>query len=302
MFAAISGLWLTKQLMIESYGQPAGKTEQQSLEMRWLGVAGIELRANEQILVIDPFVTRPPFRRMWWGRVRSDSDLAAATVPNGDFVLVTHAHWDHVMDVPAVIEQTKAIAYGSPNTCQLLAILGVPEEYLYEIKVGDQLTLGTFEVAIFPAEHGLVMGRPFATGSLARNLRPPLRMRDYRMDVCFSFLIEVGGLRFLDWSSEQIHLAPLADVLFVKPFREQAYYEALLGVVQPGVVIPIHWDDFMRPLTQPLRPMLKPPRMAFPPFARVDLTAFSQLIKRITPQTQMFLPEIFHIYELSEFL
>ena len=270
--------------------------------MRWLGVAGIELRLNEHILVIDPFVTRPPFRRMLWGRIRSDSGLVATTVPYGDFVLVSHTHWDHVMDVPAVIEQTSATAYGSPNTCQLLTILGVPEEHLHEIKVGDQLTLGMFQVAILQAEHRLVLGRPFATGSLAPNLHPPLRMRDYRMDTCFSFLIEVDGLRFLDWSSEQAHLAPLADVLFVKPLRKPAYYQALLGVVQPRIVIPIHWDDFMRPLSRPLRPMLKSPRLAFQPLARVDLTAFSQLIKRIAPKMQVFFPEIFHLYELSEFL
>lgn len=281
---------------------PREKAEQRCLEMRWLGVAGIEIKANEQILVIDPFVTRPPFKRMWWGRVRSDATLATATVPHGDFVLVTYAHWDHVMDVPAVIDQTKATAYGSPNTCQLLAILGVPEEHLHEIKTGDQLTLGTFQVEVFPAEHGLVLGRTFATGSLAPNLLPPLRMRDYRIDACFSFLIKVGGLRFLDWSSKQVDSAPSADVLFVKPLQDRAYYEVLLSMVQPRVVIPIHWDDFMRPLSQPIRPMLKPPRLAFPPLARVDLTAFRQLIKRIAPQTQVFLPEIFRLYELSAFL
>ncbi len=279
----------------EKPGQPCHKR-------RWLGVAGIELRATEQILVIDPFVTRPPLRRMWWGRIRSDAALAAKTVPHGDFVLVTHAHWDHVMDVPAVIEKTKAAAYGSPNTCQLLTILGVPEDHLHEINVSDQLNLGAFRVEIFPAEHGLVLGRPFATGSLAANLQPPLRMRDYRMDACFSFLIEVGGLRFLDWSGERVDSAPPADVLFVKPHQERAYYEVLLGMVQPRVIIPIHWDDFMRPLSQPLRPMLKPPRLAFPPLARVDLSEFRQMIKRIAPQTKVFLPEIFRLYELSEFL
>ena len=278
------------------------KTGQRCLEMRWLGVAGIELRVNKQILVIDPFVTRPPFRRMWFGRIRSASALASATVPHGDFVLVTHAHWDHIMDVPAIIKQTRATAYGSTNTCRILTILGVPEEHFHEIKVGDQLTLGMFQVTILQAEHGLVLGRPFATGSLAPNLHPPLRMRDYRMDTCFSFLIEVDGFRFLDWSSEQVHLAPLADVLFVKPLQKPAYYETLLGVVQPRVVIPIHWDDFMRPLSQPIRPMLKPPRLAFQPLARVDLTEFSKLIKRISPKTQVFLPKIFHLYELSEFL
>jgi L-ascorbate metabolism protein UlaG (beta-lactamase superfamily) len=30
-----------------------------SLTFRWLGVAGIELKTGEQILAIDPFLTRP---------------------------------------------------------------------------------------------------------------------------------------------------------------------------------------------------------------------------------------------------
>ncbi|HEX9134023.1 MAG TPA: MBL fold metallo-hydrolase [Ktedonobacteraceae bacterium] len=281
---------------------PKEKAPQCCTEIRWLGVAGIELRVNEQILVIDPFVTRPPWRRMWLGHVRSNSALVAATVPRCDFVLVTHAHWDHVMDVPDVIGQTRATAFGSPNACRLLAILGVPEKRIYEIKVGDQMTLGTFQIEVLPAEHGLVLGRPFASGSLAPNLRPPLRMRDYRMDACFSFLIEVGGLRWLDWGSEGVEPAKPADVLFVKPQQERAYYEALLGVVQPRVVIPIHWDNFMLPLSQPIRPMFKPPRLAFPPLEHVDLTEFHQLIKQIAPQARVFLPEIFRLYDVSEFL
>jgi len=48
--------------------------------------------------------------------------------------------------------------------------------------------------------------------------------------------------------------------------------------------------------------MLKPPRLAFPPLARVDLTAFGQMIKRFAPQTQVFLPELFRLYQLSELL
>jgi L-ascorbate metabolism protein UlaG (beta-lactamase superfamily) len=271
-----------------------------AVRFRWLGVAGIELRVNEQILAIDPFVTRPPFRRMWFGRVHADGALVATTIPQCDFVLVTHAHHDHLMDVPDVIQQTGATAFGSPNACQLLSILGVPEGHLHEIKVGDQFTLGHIQVEVLPAEHLKVPG--FSPGPLSPRLRPPLRIRDYRMDTCFSFLIEVGGLRWLDWGSVRSEPALLADVLFVMPQQERAYYEALLGVVQPRVVIPIHWDYLFRPLSQPLRPILKPPRLGFPPLERVDLSGFRQLIKQIAPEAKVFIPEIFRPYDLSECL
>ena len=268
--------------------------------LRWLGVAGIELRMNEQILEIDPFVSRPRLWRLLLRRLRSNEALITATVPRCDFVLVTHAHYDHVMDVPEVIRQTRATAFGSPNTCQLLALLGVPQEHIHEIKVGDRFPLGHFQVEILPAEHLKVPG--FPPGPLPPRLRPPLRMWDYQMDIDFGFLIEVGGLRFLDWSSECVEPALAADILFLKPQRERAYYEALLKVVQPRVVIPIHWDDLMRPLSQPLRPMCKRPSLTFPPLGRVDLTEFRRLIKLISPQVHVFLPQIFRQYNLRELL
>jgi L-ascorbate metabolism protein UlaG (beta-lactamase superfamily) len=265
---------------------------------RWLGVAGIELGVNEQILALDPFLTRPPFRRMWFGRVRSDSALVVTTIPQCNVILITHAHHDHLMDVPEIIQQTGATAYGSPNACKLLAILGVPEKRLHETRVGDQLSLGHFRVEVLPAKHLKVPG--FSPGPLPPKLRPPLQMRDYRMDNCFSFLIQIGGQRWLDWGSVSAEPALPADVLCVAPDADAVYYEALLAVVQPRIIIPIHWDDIFRPLSKPIRPYWKPPHFAFPPLERVDLIEFRQLIKQIAPEAKVFIPEIFRLYDLSE--
>lgn len=126
------------------------------------------------------------------------------------------------MDVPDVIQQTRAKAFGSPNACQLLTILGVPEGRCHEIKVGDRFPPGHFQIEVLPAEHLKVPG--FSPGPLPRRLRPPLRIRDYRMDTCFSFLIEVGGLSFLDWGSVCSEPAFPADVLWVNPGADAAYY------------------------------------------------------------------------------
>ena len=98
------------------------------IQIRWLGVAGIELRTADQTLVIDPYLTRVPFWRVAFRRLRTDHALVAQHIPRCDFVLVTHSHFDHLMDVPAVVHHTGALALGSVNTCRLLALSGVTQK------------------------------------------------------------------------------------------------------------------------------------------------------------------------------
>jgi L-ascorbate metabolism protein UlaG (beta-lactamase superfamily) len=100
---------------------------------RWLGVAGLELAAGGCTLLIDPYVTRIPFMRMWLGRVRPDRDLITRMFTRADAVLVSHAHFDHVMDVPDVVRNTGADAFGSPNACRLLSACGAGAERIHEI-------------------------------------------------------------------------------------------------------------------------------------------------------------------------
>src|SRR5260370_40827586 len=95
------------------------------------------------------------------------------------------------------------------------------------------------------------------------------------MDLDFSFAVGAAGYRLLAWSSEHAAPAVAADILWVKPFATRpAFYAELLRAVRPRLVIPIHWDGFLRPLSKPLRPMLRPPGASMRPLPRVDLTEF----------------------------
>jgi len=307
------------------------------MQFRWLGVSGVELSADDQILAIDPYFTRIPLWRMAFGRVRPDRELIANQIPRSDFVLVTHAHVDHLMDVPDVVQNTGAIALGSPNTCRLLEASGVPAQQIREIAAGDRLTLGKFRVDVLPADHPTVAGWRLFNGPLPPNLRPPLRARDYSMDRCFGFLVEIDGLRLLHCPGQAVP----AEVLTVKPVWTRSRYESLLRGARPRVVIPVHWDDFTRPLSEPVRPMLAPLNIKGSPTAptadsrvrstaalskgseaalsnikgseaalsgqlmsplkRIDLAQFEQMVTQIVPETQVLIPEVSRIYDLSEF-
>jgi L-ascorbate metabolism protein UlaG (beta-lactamase superfamily) len=268
------------------------------LTFRWLGVAGIELRLGREVLAIDPFFTRPKVLRLLAGRrVRPNVELATRILPSCSALLVTHAHYDHVMDVPAIALHTGVTVYGSENTSALMRILGVPGRQIRQVGVGDQFQCGPFHVEVLPGQHMRIPAEKMFNGPLPEKLRIPLRLSDYRMDKCFSFRVEASGVRVLVGS----HPAP-ADVLFTIPLNPAVNYEQLLPTVQPRLVVPIHWDLMFRPLTRPLRPMLTTagPRNRLP--RRVDLENFRRRTERIQPEAKVLIPEIFRNYRIDDLI
>jgi len=253
-------------------------------------VAGVAITAHGETLAIDPFFTRPSYSRFLFGRPLPDPLLAARLLPHCDYVFVSHAHWDHVMDVPVVARVTGAIAHGSPNTCRLLEIHHVPDRQIRLVDAGDRFTLGPFKVEVLQGDHGWVPVLPSA-GELASDLRPPLRLREYRMDSCFSFLVEVDGYRFLMQPGPPVR----ADLLFVVPaMLGAAYYAGLLQSVRPAVIVPIHWDNLFHPLSRPLHET--------PPLTGMRLTQFRSLVARLAPWARFLVPEFGRSYRVRELL
>lgn len=273
-----------------------------TLSYRWLGVAGLEFRYDNYTLLVDPFFTRPSKLALLIGqRVQANSSLVARHITGADAVLVTHPHYDHLLDVPEVLRLTSARAYGSANACSLLALHSIPAEQACIIKVGDRLNLGPFSVEVLPANHTRVPFPRLYNGALPLALRRgsarlPLRLSDYRMDVCYSFNIQVGGRTF------QVGKQPVpADVLFLSPYDSEGTLGSVLRAVQPRRVVPIHWDDFTRPLSRPLRTMLLTPaqglRPIIPPVRRLSLAAFVRNVRQVLPDVEVSIPEIFQFYQ-----
>jgi L-ascorbate metabolism protein UlaG (beta-lactamase superfamily) len=269
------------------------------MKLRWLGVAGIELRLDGQTMAIDPYFTRMPLWRML-GRMSPNKRLVADQLPRCDYVLVTHPHYDHLADVPEVVRNTGATALGSANACRLLAALGVPAQQVRPVGVGDSLALGDFRVEVLAGSHGRIPLAGLFNRPLSPRLRSPLRAWDYRMDGCFSFLVRAAGYRVMVGLGEYPEEAPAADVLCIGVINSAESYRSLLQRARPQVVVPIHWDDLFRPLSQPIRPMLMPPAWRLPPLRRVDLAGFASMIHAMSPTSRVIVPEIFHPYRLVE--
>jgi L-ascorbate metabolism protein UlaG (beta-lactamase superfamily) len=266
-----------------------------AVTFRWLGVAGVELRVAGQVLLVDPFLTRQPFHRLFVGRPHPDAGLLAAQFPRCEFILVTHSHWDHLLDVPCIALRTGAMVLGSPNTCQIAAAYGVPAEQIRQVGIGEQVALGAFDCEVLAADHGRTPLDWLINGRVPEDLEVPLRLRDYRMDTCFSFLVKAGGVRILLMPGA----SRPADVMMVAANLPSTRLTALLGEVGPRLVVPAHWDNLYRPVTFPLRPMLGPPTLAWPPFRRMDPDRFKTLVEELAPAAHVLLPELFAVYRLD---
>jgi hypothetical protein len=256
-----------------------------SLTFRWLGVAGVELRAGSQILVIDPFFTRSTITSLWRALV-PNTHLVAEKLPECHFALVTHAHYDHLMDVPAVLRHTGADAYGSANTCQLLRLQGITTQQVHEIQVNDHLALGNFSVEVIPGQHSPIPFGKLFNGRLRSRLKLPLHVQDYRMDVCLGFHITVEGERLLVCAREP----QPADVLFAVAQEPKEYYLKLLQGAQPRLFVPIHWDNFTRPLSKPLSPFTRPGRM--------PLSQITSLARGTQLGVEVIIPQVFKDYPI----
>lgn len=257
-----------------------------SLVIRWLGVAGIELTAGDQVLAFDPFFSRPTLLQMLCP-IRSDPTPIANHLPACNVVLVTHSHYDHVLDIPQVLRHTGATAYGSANTCQLLRLHGVPEDQVAEVQVGDTLTLGAFHVEVINGRHSSIPLGGIFNGNLQSGLRPPLRVQDYHMDVCLGYCITAMGTRLLVCAAEP----QPTHILFAGAQETRDYYLRLISGAQPQTFIPIHWDNFTRPLKKPLHRFTRP--------GGLQLWQITELARMVLPGINVIIPEIFRKYEIN---
>ncbi len=251
-----------------------------SLSLRWLGVQGIELGCAGHVLAIDPFFTRPTIWK-FFQRVPPDLHLMEQLLPRCDTILVTHSHYDHVLDVPALAQQCGASVYGSANTCRLLELWGVPGRQFHPVQPGSHLSLGPFDVEVLPGLHVRFPGDGFLYGELKKGLHVPLRPVNYTVDHIFGYFIQAQGVRILFCPGPALP----ADVVIAGVTYGQDYYRRLLTEASPRIFIPLHWDNFFLPLGKPSRQLAWPGRMR--------LKWLERLVGETSPGTRFIVPELF---------
>ncbi|MDP3859683.1 MAG: MBL fold metallo-hydrolase [Stagnimonas sp.] len=239
-----------------------------ALTATWFGVTAVLLRDGQHAVMADPFFSRPPGmlnallnRRIEPDEARISAWLQRAGVEHLDAVLVSHSHYDHAMDAGAVARLTGATLLGSESSLNIGRGAGLPESQLRRVEPGARYPFGSFGVRFIESAHaGATGGRP--TGEIDAPLVPPARYLDYRLGGTYSIVVEHPQGRVLLHGSAGFRPGMLrgerADLVFLGVAAVddlETYLRETVGTVGARRVIPTHWDDFWRPLEQPLRPL-----------------------------------------------
>lgn len=281
-----------------------GDRAARSVSLRWLGTTGWRIDVGDRTVLFDPYLTRFPTGLFGSGldpktKLTTDPTVVDPHIGRPELVLVSHSHWDHLGDVPYIAKTTGARVIGTETTYHLLTALGVDPKQISVVKGGEVLDIGTITVEVVPSLHSRNKNCSyFAPGTLnAPPATVPETIADLPEGDTLAFQVtagEHGPSAFLmgasDFSERAVRgLRPdLAMVaLPTATSTTHRYVPRLLSALgSPGVVVPVHWDNFELPLSgSPVRD----PAM--------DLDAFLAQVEKASPDTRTVVPDYRTVYD-----
>ena len=243
------------------------------VRVRWLGVAGFSIQADDTTLLFDPYLSRPGFWKTLLWRYRPDVGLLtrftspaspAPEMASASLVLIGHSHFDHLGDAPWIAERTGATLVGSRTTVAIAQGYGLPAEQTRRLDPGATLRHGAFEIRVVESRHAKVLlGRAPLVGEVTSPPAGAIHALSFKLGDARGYLVTHWrtGLRIYLLSSADRHLPALetlrddgvgVDLLLPAiQGRDAELGGDLVRTLRPRIVVPHHFDDFFRPLDDP---------------------------------------------------
>ena len=242
----------------------------ETLELTYFGTAGWRISDGRVTVLVDPYLSRlkygggghpdddrPAFSRddLAW----SDTTLIDANIPEADFILCTHAHFDHLADVPYIARKTGAKVIGHETAIAILRAYGIPDEQLYTVKGGEDYQFQDFSVRVVPGLHSALNEKHYFDSrryDANTELRAPLRINQFIEGGSLNFLarfqhhnvLAMGSMNFIEREFQGLEPDVLLAGVNGSRLGIYDYDRRLLASTGfPPVVLPTHWDNFRYP-------------------------------------------------------
>jgi L-ascorbate metabolism protein UlaG (beta-lactamase superfamily) len=241
------------------------------LRLTHLGAAGWEITDGARVILLDPYLSRlrvtGQFGTYATPEVAGDTrpvfgpdddlvcDVAAVDrhVTRADFILHSHSHFNHTLDMPHIARRTGATVIGTESTTNLARAGGVPESQLISVRGGEDFAFGGLSVKVIPSLHSALNGKHFFDSRVVpRDFTGPRRLRHDVEGGTLAYLLRLGGYRILWFGSmnyierEVAGLRP--DVAMIAAARQRLEIHDYTGRLMralglPRLVFATHWDE-----------------------------------------------------------
>jgi hypothetical protein len=270
---------------------PRPESSDDTVLVRYLGVAGLYVEWRGVALLFGPYFTRVSVLHAAFGKIEQDraaiaKGLDGLDLDRVDAVLVGHAHYDHLGDVPVVLldhAHSASVLVNRSGANMLSAFPGLgPSVVALEPLDGHWLHLSDrhaspLPVRVLPLRSGhasLMAGYRYAPGEVEAPWTSwdDKRHRDMREGLTFAFLVDLLDadgrpafrVHYQDAASDAPLGFPSEDVIAERPvdlavtcmpssWRANDYPQGILERTRARHVLVAHYDDFFRPLDRPVR-------------------------------------------------
>ncbi len=240
------------------------------LEMTYFGAAGWRISDGNVVVLVDPWPSRlkygggghpdddrPDFARddIAW----ADTTLIDSLIPEADFILVQHGHFDHLGDVPYIARRTGAKVIATETVIMILRAYGIPDDQLHAVHGGEDYQFDNFSVRVVPGLHSALGEKHYHDSRRYDRTTPleaPLRIDQFIEGGALSFLarfegrtvLTMGSMNFIEREFEGLEPDILLAGINSSRLGLFDYDRRLLTSTGfPPVVIPTHWDNFRLP-------------------------------------------------------
>lgn len=239
------------------------------LSVTWLGVTTLLIDDGSSALMTDGYFSRPNLVRVGAGRVspspaRIDECLTRAGVDRLAAVIPLHTHIDHALDSAVVAERTGAVLIGGASAANIGHGQGLSSDRIVVAEPGEPIAAGAYDVTLIESHHCPPDRFP---GTIDAPVRPPVRASAYRCGEAWAVLVRhrpsqrrlllLGSAGFIPGAlagqrAEVVYLG-VGQLGLQPPQYLQDYWDETVRTVGASTVVLTHWDDFFRPLCEPLR-------------------------------------------------
>lgn len=246
--------------------------------LTWLGTAGFILESQGCRILLDPFLSRPPY-------ARPETPSFVKNLDGVQGILLTHGHFDHAMDASWLRERSGCGVYGTRDVLDLVKAAGTDSEFLHPVTWHEEFPIGPFKIKPIPSRH-IVFDKLLIASTLKRCRKqlasitalamrwPKKSVTAWQITMEEKTILHFGSAGWVE--SEVAGLKPDLLLVPVQGRTDIATVAAqLTACVNPRRVVAHHWDDFYPPLSQ-----------------MIDLSEYQKILGQLLPDTGIIIPEM----------